>query len=56
MSSNFITFEIPPGIHEVTVINNILENSAKVNVSIDIITKSSGLKTNKVSRIEAKPF
>ena len=45
-SSNLVTYEIPPGVYEVSDINNDENNFAKANLSFDIITIKLKLKTN----------
>ena len=49
-NANFETYEIPPGIYEVSCNNNTLDNSVKANVCIAINTLKSRLKTNKKLR------
>ena len=51
----FIAFEIPPGVSEVSEINT-LGNLVKANVSNNLITMKSQLKTEKLLQFNEKFF
>ena len=54
-TSNFVVHEIPPSIYEVSD-NNTLNNLVEANVSINLTTMKTQLKTNKVLQIDEKVF
>ena len=54
--SNFITYELPPGLNEVSDNNIVLDNLVTGNVSIDIITRELQTKTSNVARFKEKSF
>ena len=53
-NSNFETYEMAPGIYEVSDIKNTSENLMKDDVSVNFITRKSQLKANNVLRSHEK--
>ena len=55
-NSDFETYEIPPGLYEVSDINQTSDNLVKAIISKDINTKKSSFKTKKISKFDEKSF